>query len=253
MGWFSDISSSIRSVPLVGKALWEGTRPIEMITKPFIGAEKAGKLHEISNIGTAIAGAYLGGTAAMGTGGGAVSLDGTVGGLGGGFGGLGAGTGTGAAAAGGTAAGGGFLSSAAPYIAGTSLLGALYGQKKAGEEQKGAMERYLESSQWTPERRSEMMKGVMGDVSKYISGIKQSAGKGAAGAGRGGGSYGREAESARKRGMELAARMRADTFAPPNLSPEAFLGTTDYPFYSGMAQTGGQLGTLAFLSQMWPK
>jgi hypothetical protein len=117
---------------------------------------------------------------------------------------------------------------------------------------------YFKTTQWTPERRENTMKGVMGQVNQMISGQQRRAGATGADSGRGGGFYGSSVERARQAGREQAASELAKTWAPPNYSPEAFIAQGKantpavspwYDFSQGIGNTAGKWPYLALMDK----
>lgn len=103
---------------------------------------------------------------------------------------------------------------------------------------------YWQKSQWTPERRSEMMKGVQGFIAKYVTAGKERTARTGADLGRGGGYYGGEVERTRRMGLGIGAQELAKTWTPPAMPsmPQQYLSTGTGQTMDAFSQMGGQIG-----------
>lgn len=105
--------------------------------------------------------------------------------------------------------------------------------EKSQDKYLSALKDFQAKSSWTPERRAEMMKGIQGFISKYVTAGKERASRTGADLGRGGGYYGGAVDRTRRAGLGMGAKQLAQTYTPP---PMPGVASSAFQTYQPMAQ-----------------
>lgn len=138
-------------------------------------------------------------------------------------------------------------------VVGTGVVTSLVSEHQKSQAAKGATNRsakdtkyYWQKSQWTPGRRTEMMKGVQGFIAKYVTAGKERTARTGADLGRGGGYYGGEVERTRRMGLGIGAQELAKTYTPPAMPgmPQQYLSTGTGQTMDSLSQMGGMYAGL---------